>query len=210
MLGPNLAQLGSGEDYFKEQTEITRGDTAAIQIASRTVEPGFRLGPEIAGTPSLINVSAENYLPAAAQHGDTGYSPAELAAAPAVARRWADSVLALALKMSTTNVLEGYDATAAAGPGCTAVPADGTVPEVALAPGLNRVYVAPGGEASLSHAPLRDDRISGAAGQRPGRGGGRNQGPGRQRAGIPLGPPPRRRPGSRGLRGERLRLSDRA
>jgi hypothetical protein len=150
MLGPNLAQLGSGEDYFKEQTEITRGDTAAIEIASRTIEPDFRLGPELAGTPSLINISAENYLPAAEEHGNTGYTPAELATAPAIARRWADSVLAQALQMSTTNVLEGYDAKAAAGPGCTAVPADGTIPEVPLAPGLNRVYIAPGGEASLA------------------------------------------------------------
>jgi hypothetical protein len=151
MLGPNLGQLGSGYDMFKEQTALTRGDTAAIEIASRTVEPYFRLGPEVAGTPSLINVSAESYLAAAEEHGEAGYMPAELSTAMPVARHWADNVLALALPLSTVNVLEGYDSGAAAKAGCTAVPAGGlTVPEVALGTGVNRVYIAPGGEAQLS------------------------------------------------------------
>jgi hypothetical protein len=151
MLGPNIAQLGSGYDSFKEQTELARGDTAAIELASGTVDPAFRLGPEIAGTPSLINVSAGPYLEAVAEHGSPAYSPAELTAAGANARRWADRVLAQALPLDAVVELEGYEAAAAQIEGCTVVPAGGlTVPEVALTPGKNRIEIAPGGAAQLS------------------------------------------------------------
>jgi hypothetical protein len=151
MIAPNLAQLGSGHEWFKEQTALTRADTGAIEIASQTVAPTFRLTPEIAGTPSLINVDAEDLLGAVEEHGSAGYSPAELATASSPARHWGDVVLSQASGMSTAIVAGGYDAAAAKGTGCTEVAAGGAdPPEVALAAGVNRVYVAEGGEAKLT------------------------------------------------------------
>jgi hypothetical protein len=52
--------------------------------------------------------------------------------------------------MESLITLEGWDAAAAEGEGCTIVPPGAGVPEVPLAPGANRVYIAPGGEAELS------------------------------------------------------------
>lgn len=152
MLGPNLAQLGSGFEWFKEQTAFARADTAALEIASDTVVPYFRLGPEIAGTPSLINVDAGDYLAAVEENGGgTGYSPAELASAMPIARKHADIVLSRALPLGSSSTAEGYDAAAATGEGCSIVEPGGVgIAEVPLAPGANRVYVAPGGEAELS------------------------------------------------------------
>jgi hypothetical protein len=151
MLGPNLALLGSGYEWFKEQALLTRADIGALEIAEPQVEPYFRLAPEFSGTPSLINIDAENLEGAVEEHGRAGYSPDELAAAEPLGRHWADVVLSKALRLSTVTELEGWDPAAAAGEGCTAVPAGGvTVPEVGLATGVNRVYVAPGGEAELS------------------------------------------------------------
>lgn len=150
MIGPNLAQLGTGSDWFKEQSELTRADTGAIEIASRTVAPAFRLTDEIAGTPSLINVDAENLLGAVEEHGSAGYTPSALANAPTVARHWADVVLGQALGMSAVVTPDGYEAAAAKAADCTAIPSGGSVAEVALVPGANRVYIAPGEEAHLS------------------------------------------------------------
>jgi hypothetical protein len=150
MVAPNLAQLGSGYDVLKEQTEFTRGDTAAIDIARQSVAPSFALTPEIAGTPSLINVSAANYLPAVSEHGSPAYSPAELAAAPEPARHWADVVLSRALALSTVIEPGGFRVGAVAAAGCTEVkPGEGSA-GVALSTGTNRIYAAPGGEAKLA------------------------------------------------------------
>lgn len=147
-LGPNLVQLRDGANWLKEQSVLTRADTAAIEIAERTVDPSFTLTPEIAGTPSLINVDAAEYLPAVREHGSPAYTPAELAEAPAVGRRQADIVLSLALPLETrlvSDLPEGY-----VGPkGCVEV-GGGAAAEVELGPGPARIEVAPGPQAELS------------------------------------------------------------
>jgi hypothetical protein len=132
------------------------------------VAPEFRLTDEIAGTPSLINVDAENLLGAVEEHGSAGYSPSELAAAPMLGRHWADVVLGQALGLTAAITPEGYEAGAAEGAGCTAVPADGSVAEVALAPGENVVYVAAGEEAQISLRRFATDEYPVALGGVPG------------------------------------------
>jgi hypothetical protein len=149
-LGPNLAQLHTGYDWLKEQTVLTRSDTGAIDIARRTVAPNFELTAENAGTPSLINVIADNYLPAVEEHGSAGYSPAELAGANEPGRHWADIVLSQALPLRLITVEGGFSPLRTKAPDCTAVPPDGSVPEVSVGPGRTRILVGEGGEAQLS------------------------------------------------------------
>lgn len=150
MIGPNLAQLHSGYNVMKEQTVLTRSDTAAIEIARRSVDPYFILTPEIAGTPSLINVSGANYLAAVQEHGSPAYSPAELAAADEPGRHWADVVLSQALPLRLMTVEGGFAPLRTHASDCTAVPPGGSVPEVPVGPGRTRILVGEGAEASLS------------------------------------------------------------
>ena len=96
----NLVPLRDGKEWLREQTVLTRSDLAAIEIARRTVEPSFGLTPEIAGTASLIDVYAGDYLSAARADGSPAYTAAELARAPAAGRRQADIMLSQALPLS--------------------------------------------------------------------------------------------------------------
>jgi hypothetical protein len=150
MIAPNIAQLGSGFDALKDQTVLTRSDTGAIDIARRTVAPSFALTPENAGTPSLINVSAANYLPAVEEDGSAGYSPAELAVAAGPGRHWADVVLSQALPLRLVTVEGSFAQSRTRAAGCIAVPPDGSVPEVTVGPGRTRILVGEGGEAQLA------------------------------------------------------------
>jgi len=151
MVAPNLAQMWDGANWLKEQSVLTRSDTAAIDIASRTVEPSLVLVPEIAGTSSLFIVEAGRYLEAVDDYGSPAYSPEELAAAPAVGRHWADVVLARALPLSTETRLGAYDRGAAAGENCVSLPAGSSTPtsELRLAPGLTTIELAPGPQAGF-------------------------------------------------------------
>jgi len=144
----NLSPLREGRDWFRDETVLTRADLAAIEIARRTVDPAFMLTPEVAGTPSLIDVQAGNYLAIAAEDGSPAYSPAELADAPAAGRRQADIVLAQALPLSTTTWL-GTDSRA---PGaCDLLTnADGPPPEATLRPGATWIEVSPGAKAEFT------------------------------------------------------------
>jgi hypothetical protein len=150
MIGPNLVQLHQGYDVLKQQSVLTRSDTAAIEIARQSVSPEFRLTPENSGTASLINVDAGDYLAAVGEHGSPAYSPAELAGAEEPGRHWADVALAQALPLEMETVRGGFEASATTGAGCTAVPPGGAVPEVALGTGKTEVFVGEGGEARLS------------------------------------------------------------
>jgi hypothetical protein len=145
----NLVPLRDGKEWLRDQTVLTRSDLAAIEIARRTVEPGFNLTPEVAGTASLIDVDASDYLSAAREDGSPAYTPAELARAPAAGRRQADIVLSQALPLST-KTFAGTDSRA--GGRCVLVaggrgPAGG---EVRVGPGVTGIEVAPGGHASFS------------------------------------------------------------
>lgn len=146
---PNLAQLKEGADWLEEQSILTRANTAAIEIASRTVDPEFRLAPEIAGTGSLINISAGAYLEFKEKHGSPAYTVAELAEAPEVGRRQADIVLAQALPLSTEITPESFLAGRGA-ENCIEVPPDGGPLEgIPLSPGVTRLEVSPGSGASF-------------------------------------------------------------
>jgi len=148
-LGPNLILLKDGKDgFFYPHTVLTRSDTAAIEIARETVSPDFALTPEVAGTPTLIDINAGSYLSAVEEHGSPAYTEAELLAAPESGRRQADVVLSQALPLATVTGLGGFRASA--GPGCKALAAGGGKPEVELGPGSHLIEVAPGGRAELS------------------------------------------------------------
>jgi hypothetical protein len=141
----NLAPLRDGKDWLREQTVLTRSDLAALEIARRSVEPGFSLTPEVAGTASLVDVDAGDYLEMAAAHGSPAYTPAELLAAPAAGRRQADIVLGQALPISTTARPGDRPG---AGAGCAEVPAGPA--DVRIGSGLTRIVVPPGKPAAIS------------------------------------------------------------
>lgn len=144
-IGPNLVVLEDGGDWLDAQTQLTRADTAAIEIARRTIDPQFQLGPEVAGTTSLVDVFAGEYLDAVDEYGSPAYSPAELEGAPPHARKQADVVLGQALPISTVTSLGTFEPGAA---GCTRVaPGAG---EVEVGPGLTRIELAPGPPADFS------------------------------------------------------------
>ncbi len=147
-IGSNLVVLKNGKDILQGQTTFTRADTAAIEIAARTVSPDFELTPEVAGTPSLINIYAGKYLEAVDEFGSPAYSESELVAAPEEGRRQADVVLSQALPISTVT-RRGAFSFGAATENCV-VPAGGPGSEVAVGPGLTRIELAPGPPAAVS------------------------------------------------------------
>jgi hypothetical protein len=147
-LGPNLAQMKDGADWSKEQSLLTRSDTAAMEIARRTAQPSFALTPEVAGTASLVLVNAGQYFEAVNAHGSPAYSVDELAAAPEGGRHWADVVLSRALPLSTTTQPAAFLPRNSAR--CLTVPGGGGgMSEVQLRPGVTRIWLAPGPEATL-------------------------------------------------------------
>lgn len=149
-VAPNLVILKDGRNALREQAELTRADTAAIEIARRTVPADFQLAPPTAGTTTLINVFAGTYLGAVDEHGSPAYTQAELAAAPELARRQADIVLAQALPLSTVTQVGAFDQ-GSSGENCLVVPGGGeAVPDVAVNSGKTRIEVAPGPPAEFS------------------------------------------------------------
>ena len=146
-VAPNLVILRDGSRWLDHQTVLTRSDLAAIEIARRTVDPYFALTPEIAGTPSLIDVQAGKYLEAEREYGSPAYTSAELASAPEVGRRQADIVLSQALPLSTETFVSAKPDPRGS---CTMVPGGETGAAVALSPGVTRIEVAPGPPASFS------------------------------------------------------------
>lgn len=153
-LGPNLVTLRNGGSLFEEQAVFTRSDTAAIEIAQRTVDPDFQLTPDISGTPSLINIYAGKYLQAVDEYGSPAYSQSELEAAPASGRRAADIVLAHALPLSVSSV--GNRTGGASG--CVAVPG-GAPTEVTLTTPVTRVEADPGPPAALALRRFSDPGV---------------------------------------------------
>jgi hypothetical protein len=147
-LGPNIVVLKDGSDTLEQQSVLTRADTAAIEIARRTVSPEFQLGPEVAGTPTLVNILAGPYLEAVDQYGSPAYTPSELEAAPEEGRKQADIVLGQALPLSTSTRV-GLYRSGGAGKKCVTV-TGGKPEEVKLGSGRTLIEVAPGGAASLS------------------------------------------------------------
>ncbi len=146
-LGPNLVLLKEGRNTLRQQSVLTKADTAAIEIARRTVAPEFQLGPAVAGTTTLVDVFAGKYLEAVDEYGSPAYTPSELEAAPEEGRRQADVVLAQALPLSTVTRTGTYPASAE---NCTVVAAGEAKSEVPIRPGLTRIEVSPGPHVSFS------------------------------------------------------------
>lgn len=165
-IGPNLASMKDGAAWMREQTTITRADTAALEIARRTVPDDFVLyPPEVVGTASLSIVAAGPYLDAVDEYGSDAYSPSELADAPEHGRHWADLVLSKALPIST-KVLPG-----AVLPGdparCTEL-IGGEESEIELRPGVTKIGLAPGPEAELFLRRFAQEEFSVEMGSLPG------------------------------------------
>lgn len=143
---PHLVVLGKGADFLDEQSVLTRADTAALEIARKTIDPNFQLSAEVAGTPTLPNVYAGSYFTATAEYGSPAYTSAELAAAPEPGPFQADVVLAHALPIALSTQFGGFGG---GGPGCT-VMSSGKKPEVALRPGSTTgIELAPGPDATF-------------------------------------------------------------
>jgi hypothetical protein len=140
VVGFNLVPLREGRDFFEKQTVLTRADLGAIEIAGRSVEPAFRLSPEVAGTVFLSEIEAGEYLQAVDEYGSPAYSPGALDAAPEEGRVHADLVLANALPLGIETDSGGN------GPRrhCTRI-ASGDRP-LALGPGVTTIELGPGGE----------------------------------------------------------------
>jgi hypothetical protein len=143
-IGPNLVVLHDGREYFANETIITRSDTAALEIARKTVPPEFSFGPEIAGTGALIDIEAYKYFEATEEFGSPAYSQAELEGAQPQGRRQADILLSHALPISSATEV------GAAGNGqeCTAAGGASGAPEVQLAGEEVRIEVPAGTEAT--------------------------------------------------------------
>jgi hypothetical protein len=149
-VAPNLVVLKDGSDVFESQSVLTRADTAAIELARRTVSPELQLGPEVAGTPSLVDIFAGRYLEAVEEYGSPAYTESELASAPEEGRRQADVVLSQALPLKTILTPGGYRS-GGGGERCLAVSASKSPAEgIAVPPGVTRIEVSPGPEAQLS------------------------------------------------------------
>jgi hypothetical protein len=146
-IGSNLVALLDGRDRLVDESVVTRADLAAIEIAHRTVDPEFRLGPEFAGTVSLVNVSAAPYLAEVDEYGSPAYTPAELTEAPALGKWQADVVLAHALPLST----ETFDGPpTGATKLCRALPGNSGSQEMRLAAGTTAIEVPPGPPAAAA------------------------------------------------------------
>lgn len=149
-ISANVVYLKDGRDSLRVQSEYTRGDLAAIEIAQRTIEPDFQLGAEIAGTPTLVNVFAGEYLTAVDEYGSPAYTPAELTGAPDYARKQADIILSQALPLSTVTTLGAYRP-GGGGENCVPLPSgEAAKREVPLSPGRTRIELAPGPRAEFS------------------------------------------------------------
>lgn len=149
-LGPNLIVLKNGRDGLAVQSVLTRVDTAALEIARPTASPDFQLNPEVAGTPTLVNIFAGPYFEAVDELGSPAYSEAELAAARPEFRRQADIVLAAALPLKATVTPNAYDA-AGGRENCVAIaPEAKPRQEVAIQSGKTRIELAPGSEGAYN------------------------------------------------------------
>ncbi|HEX5989517.1 MAG TPA: hypothetical protein VFY75_04810 [Solirubrobacterales bacterium] len=146
-VAPNIVVLKDGSDNFELQSELTKADTAALEIARRTVPAEFQLNPEISGTGTLVNVYAGKYLEAVDEFGSPAYTPSELETAPPYATKQTDIILGQALPLSTRTQPGVYDPRG--GENCVTI-TEGEPQEVRIDPGQTRIEVAPGPDASFS------------------------------------------------------------
>lgn len=110
----NLVPLKDGLVTVEQQSELARGELAAIEIARDSVDPEFALTPEIAGTATLTPVDAGDYLEAVDEHGSPAAPLSELPSLSPGVRKQVDVVLVNALPV---ELLLHADEPAGQGPG---------------------------------------------------------------------------------------------
>jgi hypothetical protein len=166
-LGSNLVVLKDGREAFMQQSVLTRADAGAIEIARRTVDPEFSLSPEVAGTPTLVDIQAGKYLEAVQEYGSPAYTPEDLVGAPDYGRRQADIVLSRALPVSTVSRRGAFRPRLQSVRGCVPLPGGGASQslEVRLAPGRTRIELAPGPAAKLSLRRFATDEFPAEVGE---------------------------------------------
>lgn len=147
----NISFLSQSRTSYLQTSELERAGLGAVEIARDTVDPGFMLSPDLAGT-GYVYVSADRYLPAVDDYGSPAYTPEELATAPEPARAAADRTLGAALRLTFTR---GAGSPAASGPGPqpvgdTAARGDGPCALVDPSLGTPAVLSLPLGGAELS------------------------------------------------------------
>ena len=96
VLGSNLAALGSGYEFMREHAGNARAALGALDLSRATAPPDLWLVGWVARDPYLSFVTAGRYYAERDEHGSPAWSPEAIAAAPAGARRVADSVLVAA------------------------------------------------------------------------------------------------------------------
>ena len=114
-IGSNLAVLKDGYNLLRHQSQISKADLGALDIARGHVRSGFGLGEEEAGTPYLFGVTAGAYYRERDSHGSPAYTPAEIAAADPDVRRPADQVLVSGYRL---RLAEDNRPGRIRGPGC--------------------------------------------------------------------------------------------
>ena len=95
-LGSNLSALSAGDKFMREHAANARAALGALEIARPAAPPELRLTEQAASDPYLVSITAGRYYAERDRHGTPAFSPAEIAGAPAHARRSADAVLAAA------------------------------------------------------------------------------------------------------------------
>jgi hypothetical protein len=164
-LGSNLVLLGDGKTFMKQQSEVTRADLGALEIARGEVARDFRLSLATSGTPTLVDVSAGPYFSAIDAHGSPADTPAEIPLESETARNGADLVLAhglgLRLAQSGTSIANGRTAprvlTSAGVPvqssrACVILPqgTGGRTVGIRLLPPGTSIHLAPGPPSSMA------------------------------------------------------------
>jgi len=108
------ASIGSNVYYLSQAfsngyhpiSRLEKASLGALEIARDTVEPGFLLSEDVAGT-GYVHVDAGSYLSARDEFGSPAYDPAELAEATSSARFTADKVLFGALRIGLAPLPPG-------------------------------------------------------------------------------------------------------
>lgn len=144
----NLHFFKDGSEWLKNQSVLTKADLAGIDIARHRVQPEFELAPQIAGTPSLIDVFAGPYLEAEGEFGTPAYTPEELAGAPEPGRRQADVVISQALPLSASTSA----GTEPPGESCTLGGGPEAPEDTTLAFGVTKILAEPGPEVRIGLA----------------------------------------------------------
>ena len=87
----NIVQLEDGRDFLVEQTEITRAAIGQVEIQGDG--PRYYLNEAVTGSPYQRLIASDEYLKAERRFGSPAYSPEQIAASSAKARRAAERVI---------------------------------------------------------------------------------------------------------------------